>query len=196
MEALEVQLLSKAVEPHLGTPSTTWNLIVFSRQHCFDRRCVHDWGVHIPRYWCMASFSPLALLWWGKMFIQHREWNWGADVCKEWLEHTLLPPSPKMFSSIRSSFQLITSPTYQCCCQSAQRGVNETLEIVGEGRGVKRGRGKGEEITHLLSDGLKFQTFIPPSWCGFADSRVISYVGGSVEGKCLQPSSLLPWKHH
>lgn len=42
MEALEVRLLSMAIDAHLSTLSVTWNLIVFSQQHCFDHRCVEN----------------------------------------------------------------------------------------------------------------------------------------------------------
>lgn len=89
MEALEVQLLSTAVDPHLSSPSVTWSLIVFSWQRCFDHRCVEHWGVLILRHWCMVSFFPSGPLCWEKCSS-----NTGLDgtgVSREWLQHPLLP---------------------------------------------------------------------------------------------------------
>lgn len=67
------------------------------------------------------------------MFFQHREWNWGTDVCRKWFVTSSPSLSPWMFSSVKSSLQFLTGPTNHCCCQSTQRSMNWDPLVFGQG---------------------------------------------------------------
>lgn len=102
MDALEVGLLSTALDPHLSSPSVTRSLIVFSWQHCFGHRCVEHWGVLILRHWCMVSFFLSGPLCWEKCSSNTGNGT-GELMCLESDCNTLSFPT-QMSSSIRSSF--------------------------------------------------------------------------------------------
>lgn len=111
MEALEVQLLSTAIDPHLSTPSVTWSLIVFSWQCCFDHRCVENWGGLTPRYWCIVSFFPSSPLCWERCSSSIGNGT-GELICLENDCNTLsFPPAQKR--SAQSDLLSSSSPALQ-----------------------------------------------------------------------------------
>lgn len=97
------------------------------------------------------------------MFFQHREWNWGTDVCRKWFVTSSPSLSPWTFSSIKSSLQFLTGPTNHCCCQSTQCSMNWDPLVFGQGGTAEvreRERERGGMKLWLLSDCLKFQFLV------------------------------------
>lgn len=122
VKEFEVQRLSMALDPPLSTPSVIGSSVIFLDSPVCDHRCAEDQGDLMPRVVHSKCF-PGGPLCWGKMFIQHRGWN-SRTVSRELLQHSSLLPSSEMLSSMRFSLQFSTSPTDQCCCKSADHGMN------------------------------------------------------------------------